>query len=201
MLTIFLIRHGENDYLKTKRLPGHTPGVSLNECGQRQAQALAEKLSQAPIQAVYSSPLERAMETAAPLAAALSLPVISRPGLIETDIGEWQGESLKRLSRRKVWKQVQETPSTFRFPGGESFAECQQRMVAEIEALFVRHAADEMIACFSHADPIRLTAAHYLGMPLDLFQRLEIAPASVSALKAHRGSMHLLYLNLYPGGL
>ncbi len=196
MLTLFLIRHGENDYLKEDRMPGRLPGISLNEAGRQQAWAIARKLAQAPICAIYSSPLERTMETAAPLAEALGLAVIPRPGLIEVDIGEWQGRSHKGLARLKAWKEVQETPSQFRFPGGETFADCQQRMVGEIEALCAQHKADELLACFSHGDPIRLAAAHYLGMPLDHFQRLEIAPGSVTALQMSPQGIRLLYLNL-----
>jgi probable phosphoglycerate mutase len=101
------------------------PGVHLNERGHQQAQALAEQLSQAPIKAIYSSPLERAMETAEPLAMALGLEIIPRPGLIETDIGEWAGERVKGLSRLKIWRTVQRQPSIFRFPGGESFSDGQ----------------------------------------------------------------------------
>ena len=99
MPIILLIRHGENDYVKEQRLPGRKPGIHLNKKGRSQAQAVAKKLSQAPIKAVYSSPLERAMETAEPIAKALDLKVITRQGLIETDVGKWQGKKIKNLNR------------------------------------------------------------------------------------------------------
>ncbi len=195
MPTILLIRHGENDYIKKGILPGRMPGVHLNEKGRAQAQALAEKLAQAPIKAVYTSPLERAIETANPIAGALGLEVSIQPGLIETNCGEWQGKSHKFLRRLKVWRMVQNSPSLFRFPGGESFAESQVRIVAEIEMLRAQHEEKDLFVCVSHADPIRLAVAYYLGLPLDHFQRLFAAPASISALYIGEAGSRLLTLN------
>lgn len=195
MPTILLIRHGENDYIKKGILPGQMPGVHLNDKGRAQAQALAEKLAQAPIKAVYTSPLERAVETAEPIAAALGLEAAIRPGLIETNCGEWQGKSLKPLRRLKVWRVVQNTPSLFRFPGGESFAESQGRVVAEIESLRVQYEEKDMFVCVSHGDPIRLAVAYYLGLPLDHFQRLFASPASITALYIGEAGSRLLTLN------
>ena len=195
MPTILLIRHGENDYVKKGILPGQTSGIHLNDKGRSQAQALAERLGQAPIIAIYSSPLERAVETAEPIALALGLEITIRPGLVETDCGEWQGKSLKSLRRLKAWRAVQSTPSLFRFPGGESFAECQARMVNEIEALRLGHEDKDLFACVSHADPIRLAVAYYLGLSLDHFQRLSAAPASITALYIGGMGSRLLTLN------
>lgn len=198
MTIILLIRHGENDYVKEGRMAGRLPGVHLNEKGREQAQALADKLKDAPIKAVYSSPLERAMETAQPLAAALGQEVIPRAGLLETDMGEWQDRKLKGLSRLKAWRVVQMAPSLLRFPGGETFAECQQRIVSELEMLRGLHDADEMIACVFHSDPIKLAVAYYLGLPLDLFQRLTVMPATVSVIQIDDGFSRLINLNYDP---
>jgi probable phosphoglycerate mutase len=195
MPTLLLIRHGENDYVKKGILPGQTPGIHLNDKGRSQAQALAERLGQAPIKAIYSSPLERAIETAEPVALALGLEITIRPGLVETDCGEWQGKSLKSLRRLKAWRVVQSTPSLFRFPGGESFAECQARMVNEIESLRLGLEDKDLFACVSHADPIRLTVAYYLGLSLDHFQRLSASPASITALYIGGMGSRLLTLN------
>lgn len=195
MPLILLIRHAENDYVKQKRLPGRMPGIHLNEKGRAQAQILVEKLKSAPIKAIYSSPLERAMETAEPLASALSLEVIPRPGLIETDIGEWQGKTVKGLSRLKIWRIVLGTPSLMRFPGGESFSEAQYRICQEIEWMRAQHDPEDLIACVSHADPIKLAIAYYLGMPLDMFQRLSVSPASITALHLGESRSQLLTLN------
>ncbi len=181
MPTILLIRHGENDFVG-KRLAGRLPGVHLNEKGRQSALLVSETLCEAPIKAIYSSPLERAMETAAPLAQAIGLPVIPRPGLQEIDFGSWQGKTMKQMARMKSWPVVQKTPSQMRFPGGESFVEAQQRMVAEIDSIALSHDPDDLIACFSHSDAIKLAIAHYLGMPLDNFQRLWISTAAISTV-------------------
>lgn len=195
MPTVLLIRHGENDYVKKGRLAGRLPGVHLNEKGRQQAQTLAGWLSQAPIKVVYSSPMERAQETAAPLAAALGQEIVTRPGLIEVDIGEWQDQKVKGLSRLKLWRRVQAAPSLFRFPGGETFAEAQFRIVKELHDLCAMHDAKDLFACVSHADPIKLAASYFIGQPLDLFQRLSVSPASITALSIGEMGGRLLTLN------
>jgi probable phosphomutase (TIGR03848 family) len=195
MPTILLIRHAENDYYKQGRLPGRLPGVHLNEKGQAQAKALAHALTKMPLKAVYSSPLERTMETAEPIAAAQGLEVTPRPGLLEVEIGEWQGLTLKQLRRRKLWKVVQRNPTLARFPAGESFAEAQMRIVHELEALAAAHKPKQVFACVGHSDMIKLAVAYYLGLPLDLFQRLTVQPASVSTLHLSKSHSRLINLN------
>ena len=195
MPVFLLIRHGENDYVKKNRLAGRIPGVHLNKNGQQQALALAEKLGEAPIKAVYSSPLERAMETAAPLAQALGLEVQAREGLIEVDFGEWQDQRTKALSRTKLWKIVQGAPSRFRFPGGESFADAQLRICQDLDVIARQHEPKDLLVCVSHSDPIKLAVAYFLGMPLDTFQRLSVAPASITALYLGEAGSQLLRLN------
>ena len=198
MPLLLLIRHGENEYVKTGKLAGRLPDVHLNERGQKQAIELAEALANAPIKAIYSSPMERARETAAPLAEKLGLELQIRPGLVETGIGEWAGQELKTLSKLPEWKTVQNSPSRFRFPEGESFVECQTRLVTEIEAIARAHADNEVIACVSHADPIKLIGAYYLGMPLDHFQRLACDTASVTMLMLSPKGVMLVKLNQRP---
>lgn len=178
MTTLLLIRHGENDFVG-KRLAGRLPDVHLNERGQQQALALAQALARAPVRAIYSSPLERARETAAPLAQLLGLEVRIEPGLNEIDVGEWQGRYLRQLRRLKAWKAVQTQPASFRFPQGETFAEAQARAVGALRRI-AEHHPDELVACFSHADVIRLVTAYFLNMPLDSFQRLGADTASIS---------------------
>jgi probable phosphoglycerate mutase len=195
MPTVLLIRHGENDYVKKQRLAGRLPGVHLNERGRAQAQALAQALKDTPLKEVYCSPLDRAVETAQPIAAARGLRVVKREALVETRLGEWEGQSVKRLSRSKQWKILQEHPSRFRFPGGEWIVEQQARLVAEIEALCALHKPKDVIACVGHADPLKLIIAYYIGLPLDNFQRLMVNTASISTLVlGERGAM-LLNLN------
>src|SRR5689334_17049144 len=198
MPLLLLIRHGENDYVKTGRMAGRLPDVHLNERGQQQAQELAEALAKAPIRALYSSPIERAMETAEPLAAKLGLEINIRPGLLETNIGDWSGMELKAVRKLPEWKTVQSAPSRFRFPGGESFVEIQSRLVNEIESIAKGYKAGELVACISHADPIKLIVAYYMGMPLDHFQRLACDTASVTMLMLGETGAALLKLNQRP---
>jgi probable phosphomutase (TIGR03848 family) len=194
--TVFLIRHGENDFVKKGRLAGWLPGVHLNARGQAQAEALAKSLQTVKFKAIYASPLERAVETAQPLARAKGLPVIERAGLSDVDVGRWQGQSLRLLRRRKLWHTVQHAPSLVRFPEGESFTQAQARALAELESILHEHKGrGAIIACFSHADIIRLIIAQYLGLPLDLFQRLTIQPASISLLFVDGGSARILKVN------
>lgn len=196
MTTILLIRHGENEYTKAQKLAGRLPGVPLNATGRAQAQAVAAALRKSvKLKAVYSSPLDRTMETAQIIAEAQGLNVEARDGLIETALGDWEGKTIKALARSKQWKLLQEQPSRFRFPGGESMAEQQTRLVADVEALLGRHTPKDVIAVVGHADPIKLIIAHYIGLPLDLFQRLIISTASVSALVFGEGRVHLASLN------
>lgn len=199
MTLLLLIRHGENDYVKTGKMAGRIPGVHLNEKGQKQAQALGEALLDVPIKAIYSSPLERAMETAAPIAASHKLNIQQEPDLMDTHIGKWQGKSWKVLRLLKVWKIVQNSPSRFRFPDGESFPECQVRIVNVLERLVVKHnKPQDIVAVVFHADPIKLAVAHFLGMPLDHFQRLSCDTGSLTAIHAGEAGAHLIKLNQRP---
>jgi probable phosphomutase (TIGR03848 family) len=198
MPTLLLIRHGENEFVKQGRLPGRLPGIHLNEHGQEQAAALAESLKKLPIRAIYASPLERAVETAGPLAKALSLEIQLRPALVDTHVGEWEGQLVKKLRKLPLWQQVQQKPSEVRFPGGESFLELQERLVKEIDTIRKSHKAKDMVAVVFHCDPIKLVLAHYIGLPLDSFQKLGVAPGSVSILMIGKSAGLLAALNLRP---
>ena len=195
MTLICLIRHGENEYTRTGKLAGWTENVVLNEAGQKQAQGLVERLKGVAFKALYSSPLVRARETAAPLAAARGLEVQLEDGLGEVRYGEWTGKSLKRLARTKLWRVVQTRPSAMQFPGGgETMRGAQLRLVDTLERLAAAHPKG-IVGAFSHSDPIKLAVAYYLGMPLDLFQRLQISTASVTVLALGQGQPSLVKLN------
>ena len=196
---LLLIRHGENDWVGTDRLAGRTPDVHLNDKGKEQAAALAELLANQPITAIYSSPLERCLETAQPLATRLGLPVISEAGLLEVDYGEWRGGNLKDLAKLPEWKMVQHFPSSFRFPQGETLREVQHRAISTVDRLRHCH-PNAVIALFSHGDVLRITLAHYLGTPLDLFQRVIVSTAAVSLLSFVDDRPAVLALN-YTAGL
>lgn len=180
--TILLVRHGTTATTGSI-LPGRAPGLHLSEKGQAQANALAERLGDLGRKpaALYVSPLERARETAAPLAKALGLRGVVDRGLLECDFGTWTGKKLSTLSRRVEWRAVQHAPSTFRFPQGESFSEMQQRIWTTLERLAKRH-RNRTVIVVSHADPIKAAVTYAQGVPLDLFQRTVISPCSLSAI-------------------
>jgi len=198
MPLLLLIRHGENDYTKKHKLAGHLPGVHLNERGQKQAQDLAQTLKDAPLKAIYSSPLERAMETATPIAEMHGLKVVQEIGLIETNVGKWQGRSLASLRLTRNWKVVQQAPSRAQFPEGETFYQCQTRVAQALDKICVTHKPHDIIACIFHADPIKLAVAHYTGLPLDNFQKLSCETGSVTALMIGEMGAQLLWLNRRP---
>ncbi|HUM68276.1 MAG TPA: MSMEG_4193 family putative phosphomutase [Chloroflexota bacterium] len=181
MSTIILVRHGENDWVKKNRLAGWIEGVHLNENGRAQASAAAERLSHLPIKAIYSSPITRCMETAVPIAAPHQLEITPLAELGEVHYGDWEGEKIKTLSKNKLWYVVQFFPSRLRFPNGEALREVQFRAIQILEKLAQQH-TDDLIIVVSHADLIKLVLAHYLGVHIDLFQRLTIAPASLSVI-------------------
>jgi probable phosphoglycerate mutase len=178
---VLLVRHGQTSTTGVT-LPGRTPGLHLADRGREEAADVAGRIARVPrVVAVYSSPLERAQETAAAIAAASGLPVTVEPGLLECDYGEWTGLALKDLRRRPEWKVVQRYPSGFRFPGGESFTEMQARVTGTLARLVAAHPGDTLVAV-SHADPIKTAVAHALGAHLDLFQRIAVFTASVTAI-------------------
>jgi len=197
---VLLVRHAVTP-TTGKVLPGRAGGLHLSDEGRRQADALARRLAAGPrIVAVYSSPLERARETAAAIARARGLAVRVERGLLECDFGAWTGASLRRLARRREWAAVQRHPSGFRFPGGESFVEMQARIADAVRRLVAVHSGRAIVAV-SHADPIKALLAHVLGTPLDLFQRLVVAPASISAVAFRREGATVLTVNSMDGGL
>jgi probable phosphoglycerate mutase len=173
---------------------GRMPGVHLNDSGRQQAEALAARLDGIPIDAIYSSPLERAVETAAPLAAARGLAVTAQPGLLEVDYGAWTGQPYKALRKTELWRRVQQRPADARFPGGEAMREAEARIVGTLEQIALAHPKGT-VAAFSHSDVIKAAVAHLVGLHLDLLQRLAVAPTSVSALYVGDPHPYLLHLN------
>ena len=178
--TVLLVRHGRTP-TTGELLPGRSPGLHLSEQGWEQARAAAERIAELPVSALYSSPLERARETARPSAELRGLPVREDPALLELDVGQWTGRALNDLNRLPEWRRVQHNPSAFRFPDGESFPEMQQRMVDAVQRLCRFHPGGTVV-CFSHADPLRGLRGHAMGTPLHRFQRLSVGPCSISVL-------------------
>ena len=178
---LLLVRHGHTP-TTGKVLPGRARGLHLSDKGRAQAQQVAERLGALRhVEAVYSSPLERARETAAPIAAARGLRVHIDKGLAEVDIGDWTGWELRKARRTPEWKIVQRNPSSFRFPNGESLWEMQSRMVETLARLRAAHTSGTIVAV-SHADPIKAATIAALGSHLDLYQRVVISTCSVTAI-------------------
>jgi probable phosphomutase (TIGR03848 family) len=179
--TVLLVRHGQTP-TTGKVLPGRAKGLHLADSGRQQAEQAAARIAELKrVDAVYSSPLERARETAAPIARQRDLRTKTVRGLLECDFGEWTGAELKSLMKLPEWHTVQRSPSTFRFPGGESFTEMQTRMVSCLDGLRAAHPGGTIV-CVSHADTIKAAVAHAVGTHLDLFQRIVVSPASVTAI-------------------
>ena len=195
MTQILLVRHAVNDFVKTGRLAGWTPGVHLNDEGNAQAAALGRRLAEAPINFLYASPLERTMETAEAIQQFHSdVPIQAHPGIGEVRYGDWEGASISALQGRKMWHVVQHTPSRASFPNGETMRGVQERAVNAVEELVARHPR-ALVVVVSHADLIKMVVAHYMGMHLDAFQRIVISPASISTLMLGYGRPYVVTVN------
>ena len=197
---ILLVRHGQTP-TTGQVLPGRASGLHLAEAGVSQAHRVAERIAEMPkIDAIYASPLERARETAAPIAKALKQRVKIDKGLLECDFGDWTGEKLSALMKLPEWSTVQRAPSSFRFPNGESFTEMQTRMVSALDRIRQAHPGGTVV-CVSHADPIKAAVAHAMGTHLDLFQRIVIGTCSVSAIAYSSHGPIVLTVNSTGGSL
>jgi probable phosphomutase (TIGR03848 family) len=192
-MLLLLVRHGITD-LTEKQLVGRSPGVHLSRRGQEQASALVGRLDGVPLAAIYSSPLDRALETAAPLAADRGLDVEVDGGLTEVDYGLWAGQEFKALRKTDLWRRVQQRPADARFPEGEAIREAQARIIGSLETIVNNH-PKESVAVFSHSDMIKFAVAHLAGLHLDLFQRLVIGPASLTAIHIGGTAPALIRLN------
>ncbi len=191
--TLVLVRHAVTPQTGPV-LSGRAPGIDLSELGHDQARAAAARLADVPVAAVYASPIERTRQTAEHIASHHDLEVQTIDGVIEADYGEWTGGKLEDLARTDLWKVVQRQPSRVRFPNGESMTEMQTRMVAALEDLVVRHPG-ETVVVVSHADPIKAAIAHFTGVHLDLFQRITVSPASITAFSIGAHGVTLMTCN------
>lgn len=198
MATIFyLVRHAAHGLLG-RVLTGRMPGVSLNEDGQAQALRLAAYFSTRPVAAVVSSPLERAQQTAAPIAAALGLAVMTDAGLDEIDFGEWTGMNFDALQGSLAWQAWNQNRGTAPTPGGETMLEALARALRSLTRLRQAYPGCEVVLV-SHQDLLKALLMHSLGASLDLMHRVELAPASCSVLRVFGdGSARVDGVNLPP---
>jgi probable phosphoglycerate mutase len=177
---VCFVRHGTTA-TTGKVLPGRARGLHLSDQGRDEAARAGESLAGMAVSAVYTSALERARETASAISKSVGKPVVVERGLIECDFGSWTGEPIARLAKLPEWQTVQRLPSSFRFPKGESFAELQARLADTVARICQAHPG-EFVVAVSHADCIKVALASALGMPLDLFQRIVVAPCSISTV-------------------
>jgi probable phosphomutase (TIGR03848 family) len=178
---LLLIRHAMCDPVGCS-IAGRAPGIRLNAEGRRQAGALADALGALPLNAVYSSPLDRAIETAEPLALRLGTVVQPMEELNELDFGDWTGRKLEELEPLPLWRAWNETRGSARIPGGERMADVVGRALEGVDRMRRVHDG-ELVAAVTHGDVLRGLLAHLLGMPLDLLHLLEVSPASVSVVR------------------
>lgn len=193
---VLLVRHGQTP-TTGKHLPGRAPGLHLSDKGREEAEATAARIAALPrVDAIYSSPLERARETAAPIGAARNLRVRTHKGLLECEYGEWTGAELKALRKLPEWRVVQQHPAAFTFPGGESLSGMQHRFVSALRSIAAAHAGG-VVVTVSHADPIRAAISDAMGSHLDMFQRVVVGTASVTAIAYGDLAPAVLTVNAY----
>ena len=192
----FLVRHATHD-LVDRVLCGRMAGVSLGEEGRAQARRLAERLSRERIAALYTSPLERARETAAPIAERLGLEARPCDAINEIDLGEWAGKAFAALAEDPRWSSWNEARSVSRPPGGESMLEAQARVIAGLEALRAAH-PDAAVALVSHSDVIKAALTYCLGLPIDGYRLIEISPGSISSVAVGDWGAKVMSINEVP---
>jgi probable phosphomutase (TIGR03848 family) len=193
MTRVLLIRHALTNSTGI-RLTGRLPGVHLNEEGRKQAQLLAWKLASESLSAIYSSPLERAVETATPFAEVMGLELKISENFAEIDFGEWTNLTIDELRNNHLFKKFNSFRSSLRIPGGEMMPEAQLRMIRGIEEI-CRNNPEKTIAIVSHADTIKSVIAYYAGISLDMMGRIEISPASVSIVEIYDQTVRIIKVN------
>lgn len=183
MTTVLLVRHGLSEANNGGVLAGWTPGVNLAERGREQVAALGARLAKVPVAGIVSSPLERCQQTAAALADGCDVEVVTDDRLGECRYGDWTGQELKKLMKDPMWKVVQAHPGAATFPGGESLRDTQARAVDAVRHHNRAFGDDATWIAVSHGDVIKAVLADALGMHLDMFQRIQVDPASVSVVR------------------
>jgi broad specificity phosphatase PhoE len=192
MTRFLLVRHGTHDLLAMNVIAGRQPGISLNSAGREEAIHIADALSILPFDAIYSSPIQRALETAAPLAEKLGLETERAEEFIEIDFGSWTNHTFDELDHFAEWQEWNSNRSTAFTPAGDSMLAVQNRGVKKMVEIRMNH---RLVAIFTHGDVIRALLAHYLGLPLDLLDRLEVEPASISVIEQDAHSIRVRNIN------
>ncbi|MDG5815360.1 histidine phosphatase family protein [Chitinispirillales bacterium ANBcel5] len=192
MVELFLVRHGYVDF--SGKIPGRLKNVHLSERGYEQSKQLVKILGKKKIDVVYSSPLERCVETAKPLCAEYGIPLQLDSLLIELDYGNWNGKTFESLEHDYEWKRFHSFRSLTKAPNGESMISVQNRMITFIEKL-KRETPHRRILIVSHNEPIKSVISYLCGIALDMFLRLSIDPGSISEIRLFQDSAVLKTLN------
>jgi probable phosphoglycerate mutase len=197
---VLFVRHGETP-TTGKVLPGQAPGLHLSDRGRAQVGQTAEAIARlGEVAAVYTSPMERTRETATAIAEAIGVEPVERSGLLDPDTGEWTGQELKALYKLPEWRTVLRQPSRFRYPGGESVAEVTARVLDTVNGIVAEHPG-QLVVAVSHSDAIRIVLASALGSPVDLWDRIAVGTASISAVAYGPGGSQVLCMNSSANGL
>lgn len=194
-MKMIVMRHGQTEWNVAHRIQGHTD-IPLDERGRRQAQAIAERLADMDIKAVYTSPLRRAHATAEAIAERSGCPVIDEERLIERYFGDWEGACIDTVTHSdpETWRQWIETPSQCMVPNGESLQDVLERSVSLTGELINRH-SNENIVLVSHANPAKLILLYYAGLSIDSIHRIRLDNCSYSELCEKKGDFILTTLN------
>jgi probable phosphoglycerate mutase len=192
MTTFYLVRHGETGV--HDRITGRTPGIHLDDRGQEQARIMAERFTNIPITALYSSPLDRTQDTARHLAQRLNLSIQTAEEILEIDFGNWTGMTFDELQKQVQWERFNSFRSGTRIPGGETIIEVQQRFVRWMDAIRHERPGERVIAV-SHGDPIKAAVIYYAGLHLDMFNRFDISLTSVSVISVDDSQARVLTVN------
>jgi probable phosphoglycerate mutase len=198
MTTFLLIRHGETDWVG-QRIMGWSPGIHVSPSGQAEVEWLAESLAGVPLAAVYSSPLERALDTATAIARRHGMEVRPHEAFGEIRFGDWTGRALSELDKEEHWQRWNTVRGLTRAPHGELTLEVQLRMYDGLIELRDRH-PEQNVAVVSHGDPIRAIIAHLAGMPIDLALRLRVDTASVSVVRLGDWAPEIMGVNQRANG-
>jgi broad specificity phosphatase PhoE len=190
MGTAYLLRHGETDYHADQRLLGRKD-IGLNDKGRDQARRAAGFFNGLKLTAVYSSPLKRCMETARPVAESQGLEIEVVQGLIEVDMGEWDGRSVKELfsEEGELVGRWMRNPSSVAIPGGEDFGVVKERVMVATREITSRHPGEDRVLIVAHGGPIRGIICEALKMDFDDMLRIQIDLASISAVKYFDGGI------------
>lgn len=191
--TFYLVRHAAHDRVGTV-LCGRMPGVHLGSAGKAQAECLARRFADVEVAGIYTSPLERALETAQPIASCLGQSLRVCDAISEIEFGLWSGMSFDSLDRDPLWSSWNASRGTNRAPKGETMLEAQGRIVGAMEQMRTCH-AERSVILVSHSDVIKAALLYYLGMPIDAYGRIEVEPASISTLVVGEWGSKLIRMN------